>query len=227
MPDLSFRISEVAAMPSAAVPTIVARLEIANADAGEPIRSIGLNSQVRIQPLGRSYSALEEARLLELFGERERWVRTMTPLVWTHLSIHVPAFTERTTIDLPLPCTMDFDVAAAKYFYGLEAGGVSASALFSGTVFYTNTGGALQIAQIPWDREARFSVPIGVWQQAITAHYGDSAWLRLSRETFDRLYRFRLARGLSRWDCLMNQLIDDAERTELRDRAPLPTGATP
>lgn len=225
MPDLSFRIGEVAAMRSAAVPTIVARLQIANAPANEPIRSIALNCQVRIQPLGRAYSPLEEARLFELFGERERWTRTMTPLVWTHLSINVPAFSGQTNVDLPLPCTMDFDIAATKYFYGLEAGSINASALFSGTVFYTNGGGALQIAQIPWDREARLSLPVSVWQQAIAAHYGDSAWLRIPKETFDRLYRFRLARGIAGWDRLLEQLMDHAERAELRERAPMPTGA--
>ena len=225
MPDLSFRIGDVAAMPSAAVPAMVARLHIANATPGEPIRSVGLNCQIRIQPLGRAYSALEEARLFELFGERERWTRTMTPLVWTHLSVNVPGFAEQTAVDLHLPCSMDFEIAASKYFYGLENGNVSATALFSGTIFYTSESGALQIAQIPWDREAPFSVPVSVWQETIAAHYGDAAWLRLCRETFDRLYRFRLARRVTGWDRLLEDLMDQAERAEASERAPLPTGA--
>jgi hypothetical protein len=214
MPDLTFRVSEVTAAPSAAVPTIMARLQILNAKADEPIRSIGLNCQVRIQPLGRSYSAIEEARLLDIFGERERWARTMTPMLWTNISINVLAFTAQTTVELALPCTMDFDVAAAKFFYGLEAGNIAVSLLFSGTIFYTSGGGALQIAQIPWDREARFDLPVKVWQAAMEAHYGDAAWLRLSKETFDRLYRFRVARGIAAWDKLFEQMIDQAERAE-------------
>jgi hypothetical protein len=225
VPDLTFRAGAVAAMPTAAVPSIAVQLEIVNAKVGESIRSIGLNCQVRIQPLGRSYSDLEEARLLDLFGERERWTRTMTPLVWTHLSLNVPAFTAQTTVELPLPCTLDFDVAATKYFYGLEAGHISVSAVFSGTVFYTNESGALQIAQIPWDREARFSVPVQVWQEAIAAHYGDTVWLRLPRESFDRLYRFRMAHGIMGWDRLLNQLLNDAERAELREGPVVITGA--
>lgn len=225
MPEISFRMGDVAVMPSAAVPTILARLQIVNTPASEPIRSIALNCQIRIQPLGRAYSALEETRLFELFGERERWTRTMTPLVWTHLSMNVPGFSGQTTVDLPLPCTMDFEIAATKYFYGLEAGSVNASALFSGTVFYTNDSGALQIAQIPWDREARFSVPVSVWQQTIAAHYGDAAWLRLPKDTFDRLYRFRMARGIAGWDRLLDQLMDQAERAEIRERTSMPTGA--
>lgn len=231
MPDLSFRIGDVTAMPSAAVPTIAARLHIANANAAEPIRSIGLNCQLRIQPLGRSYSAVEEARLLELFGERERWARTMTPLVWTNLFTNVMSFSAQTAVELALPCTMDFDLAATKFFYGLDTGHVTVSVLFSGTVFYTNEAGVLQIAQIPWDREARFPLPMQVWQDAIRAHYGDTAWLRLPRETFDRLYRFRVARGIGAWDRLLDQLIDQAERAELRDassaEAAMPSGARP
>jgi len=232
MPDLSFRIGDVAAAPSAAVPTIVAQLHISNARADEPIRSILLNCQVRIQPLGRSYSAIEEARLLELFGERERWARTMTPMLWTNLSLNVLGFTAQTTVELPLPCTMDFDVAATKFFYGLEAGNIAASVVFSGTVFYAAANNALQIAQIPWDREARFALPVKVWQEAMQSHYGDAAWLRLSRETFDRLYRFRVARGIGVWDRLFEQLIDDAERAEVAnpvpsasEKATLPSGA--
>ncbi|HZZ40888.1 MAG TPA: DUF6084 family protein [Acidobacteriaceae bacterium] len=217
MPDLTFRATDVAAMPSAAVPAVIARLEVTNGDPQESIRSIALNWQARITPLGRSYSATEEARLLELFGERERWARTMTPLVWTSFSVNVAGFTAQTTVDLSLPCTLDFDVAATKYFYGLEAGSVDVSLVFSGTVFFTNAAGALQIAQIPWDREARFSLPVGVWQEAIAAHYGDAAWLRLPKACMDRLYRYRVARGISGWDRLLNQLLDQAERDELRE----------
>lgn len=224
MPDLSFRVSDVAALPSAAVPTIVARLHIANAKPEEPVRSIGLNCQVRIQPLGRSYTAMEEARLLDLFGERERWARTMTPLLWTNLSLNVPGFSAEGTVELPLPCTMDFDVAATKFFYGLEAGFITVSVLFSGTVFYTSWSGALQIAQIPWDLEARFALPVQAWKDAMQAHYGAAAWFRLPSETFDRLYRFRVARGITDWDRLMNELIDQAEREELCEPASASSG---
>lgn len=227
MPELTFQAGDVTPMPSAAVPTLVATLEIGNANAGEAIRSIGLNYQVRIQPLGRTYTAMEEARLLDLFGERERWARTMTPLVWTQASINVPGFAGRTTAELPLPCTLDFDVAAAKYFYGLDAGSIFCSAVFSGTVFYTNGNGALQIAQIPWDREARFRVPVEAWQEAIAAHYGETAWLRLPKAAFDRLYRFRMARGIAGWDRLLDRLMDEAERAELREGSKVAAGATP
>lgn len=215
MPELAFRIGEVLAMPHAAVPTVAARLHIANAFRDEAIQSVLLNCQLQLRPQGRSYSAMEEARLLDLFGERESWGRTMKPLHWMNLTVKVPPFTAETAVDLPLPCSLDFDVAANKYFYGLEAGAIAVAAMFSGTVFYAGPQGSMQIAQIPWDREARFQLPVETWKQAIDAHYPNSAWLRLSRETFDRLYRHKVSRGIPAWDTALEHLLDQAERAEI------------
>ncbi|MGB7190431.1 MAG: DUF6084 family protein [Acidobacteriaceae bacterium] len=217
MPDLSFRIGEVAPMSYAAVPTLAARLHLANAVKDETIQSIVLNCQIQLQPLGRSYSAEEEARLLDLFGERECWGRTMKPLHWMNLVVKVPPFAGETAVDLPLPCSLDFDVAANKYFYGLEAGGIAVTVMFSGTAFTTDEHGSMRIAQIPWDREARFQLPVEVWKQAIDAHYPGSAWLRLPRESFDRLYRYKVARGIPSWERALDCLLDEAEHTEVAE----------
>lgn len=225
MPDLSFRIGDVKAMPYTAVPTIAARLHIANAPAEEKIQSVLLNCQMQVQPLGRAYSAMEEARLLDLFGEREQWGRTMKPLHWTNLVLKVPPFSGETTIDLPLPCSLDFDVAANKYFYGLEAGSIALTAMFSGTAFYSGENASMQIAQIPWDREARFQLPVDIWRRAIDAHYPGSAWLRLPRETFDRLYRYKVGRGIPMWEGVLNRLLDQAEQAEVAEDLATPGGA--
>src|SRR5215469_7159010 len=160
MPELSFRIGEVSALPYAAVPTISARLHITNSAANETIQSISLNCQLQLQPLSRAYSALEEARLLDLFGEHERWGQTMKPLHWTNLVVKIPPFSGETTEELSLPCSLDFDVAANKYFYGLDRGSIDVAVMFSGTVFYTGEHGSMQIFQIPWDREAHFRLQV-------------------------------------------------------------------
>lgn len=225
MPDLSFRIGEVSAMPYCAVPTIAARLHIANASAGQPIHSLSLNCQVQIQPLGRAYTASEESRLLDLFGERERWATTMKPLLWTNSAVRVPGFECETAVDLPLPCTMDFDVAATKYFYGLDAGRISISVLFSGSIFYAGESGTLQVAQVPWDLEARFHLPVGIWKQAIDAHYPNMNWLRLPKQTFARLYHYKVQRGIPSWERTMERLLDNAEQAEVPDALKLPVGA--
>jgi len=225
MPDLSFRVLNVAAMPYAAVPTVAARLQVRNAYPEEKIHSVSLNCQVQLEPLRRSYSAMEEARLLDLFGERERWSRTMKPMLWTNSVLKLGEFSGTKEVDLPLPCTFDFDVAATKYFYGLEAGKIPVTALFSGTVFYAGQGDALQVAPIPWACEARFELPVEVWRAAIDAHYPDQAWIRVPKETFDRLYRFKVARGIPAWDQLLNQLMDRAELAEMGDLERSATGA--
>jgi hypothetical protein len=224
MPDLHFRMDSVGAMPYAASPTIAARLHISNKPDKEPIQSISLNCQVQLQPLGRGYTALEESKLLDLFGERERWGQTMKPLHWANIVLKVPPFAGETAIDLPLPCSLDFEVAANKYFYGLDAGSIAVTAMFSGTIFYANEEGALQIAQIPWDREVRFNLPIEAWKAAIDAHYPDTAWLRLPRTAFDRLYRFKVARGIPMWDGVINRLLDQAEPTEVAEKLAATTG---
>jgi hypothetical protein len=208
MPELTFRIEDVSAMRYAAVPTIDARLRISNAGASQLIHSILLNCQVRIEPLGRKYTAEEEARLLELFGERERWARTMKPMFWTQVVLTIPGFTGTTEADLPLPCTLDFDVAATKYFYGLHAGDIQVSVLFSGTVFYANPDGALQAAQIPWDREARFHLPAATWHAAVEMHYPNATWLRVPRDLFDRIYRYKIAHGHALWEQTLEQLLE-------------------
>jgi hypothetical protein len=215
MPDLSFRVAQVSAVPYAAVPTVAARLQITNAIANESVQSISLNCQVQVQPLSRTYTALEEARLLDLFGERERWARTMNPMLWVNTVVRVPPFVCQTAVDLLLPCSLDFDVAANKFFYGLEAGNIGIAVMFSGTVFYTGADGAMQIAQIPWDREANFQLPVEVWRSAVNAHYGGSVWLRLPNAAFDRLYRYKVARGIPHWETAINRLLDEAERTDL------------
>jgi hypothetical protein len=218
MPELQFRVAEVSAMQYAAVPTVAARLHITNKVAGESIQSISLNCQVQLQPLGRSYTAVEEARLLDLFGERERWGQTMKQLHWANLVVKVSPFTGETTVDLPLPCSLDFDVAANKYFYGLDAGSIAVTVMFSGTVFFSGENGAMQIMQIPWDREAKFQLPIAAWKAAIDAHYPGSAWLRLPRDTFDRLYRYKVARGIPMWEGVVERLLNQAERAELQEQ---------
>jgi Family of unknown function (DUF6084) len=219
VPDLSFRIGEVKAAPFAAVPMISASLHIINAVKDESIQSVQLNCQAQLQPLGRPYSALEEARLLDLFGERERWGSTMKPLLWTNLVAKVPSFKGATSLDLMLPCSIDFDVAANKYFYGLDSGSIAVAVLFSGTVFYAGENGAIQIAQIPWDREARFQLGVDIWKAAIDMHYPNSAWLRLSREVFDRLYRYKVARGIPQWEAVLTNLLDRAEQREIAEAA--------
>jgi hypothetical protein len=164
MPDLNFQIDGVEVPPYAATPLLAFKLRITNADAEEPIHSVMLRCQIQIAATRRRYSPADQERLRDLFGEPERWGQTLRAMLWTHAGIVVPPFTGSTLVDLPVPCTYDFNVAATKYFYVLEEGDIPLLFLFSGTMFYAAHDGTLQVAQISWSKEASFRLPVQSWK---------------------------------------------------------------
>ncbi|CAN5368040.1 DUF6084 family protein [soil metagenome] len=208
MPDLNFQVEGAQALTYAAAPLLIFKLRITNADADEPIQTIALRCQIQIEPARRRYNAHEQERLLDLFGEPDRWGQTLRTMLWTHTSLVVSPFVGSTLVDLPVPCTFDFNVAAAKYFAGLEDGAVSLCLLFSGTVFYEAGDGALQIAQISWDKEAKYQMPVGIWKEMMEHYYPNSAWLCLRRDAFDRLAQFKMKQGIPTWEQTLERLLN-------------------
>lgn len=215
MPDLDFQVCEAEPLPFAASPALVLKLRIVNSESDEPVHTVALRCQIQIEATRRRYSAEEQRRLADLFGEPERWGRTLKTTLWTHASAMVARFAGSTVAELFVPCTFDFNVAATKYFAGLEDGEVPLCLQFSGTVFYEGERGALQVAQIPWSAEARYRLPVRVWRDMMDLYYPNSAWLCLRRDAFDRLYDYKSRRGLPTWEQALERLLDDAgERAE-------------
>lgn len=211
MPDLDFAIEGAEVLEYAAVPSLLFRLRIENLGE-EAIRSVGLDTQIRIAATQRHYDETEQMRLLELFGEPGRWGTTLRSLLWTHTVLQVPPFSGSTVVDMPVACTYDLEVAGSKYFHALQNGEVPLEFLFSGTVFYTGEGGRLQVARIPWDREARFRLPVRVWKEMMEHYFPNSAWLRLRRDAFDRLYDYKVRRGLPTWEAAVEALLSASEQ---------------
>ena len=108
-------------------------------------------------------------------------MRQVLALAFEQVSLH--------RVDLRV---FDFNVAATKYFYGLEGGEVPLTLLFSGTVFYRDEDGFLQMDQIPWSRETACRLPVAVWRQMMDVYYPGSVWLRVERAAFDVVERLRL-----------------------------------
>lgn len=208
MPDLSFRVVEGDALPYAAGPTMLFKLQIENATPGERIQSVMLRTQIRIEVTRRQYDAGTEERLLDVFGPRERWGETLRSLLWTHTSTIVGGFEGSTVAELHVPCTYDFEVVGAKYFHALEDGEVPLLFLFSGTIFYSAGGGPLQIAQVSWEKEAQYRLPIHVWKEMMDGFFPRSAWLRLRRDVFDRLYDYKARRALPTWESALEELLE-------------------
>jgi hypothetical protein len=216
MPDLTFEVEGAEAVPYAASPLLALRLRVTNAEAGELIQTIVLRCQIQIEAARRRYDTGEQERLRDLFGEPSRWGQTLRAMLWTNTSVVVPPFKGVAVVDLQVPCTFDFNVAATKYFAGLEGGEVPLALLFSGTVFYQGEGGALQVAQIPWEKEACFRLPVAVWRGMMDAYYPNTAWLCLSRDAFERLYRYKVRRGIPTWEQALEKLVPETEEPAAR-----------
>jgi hypothetical protein len=105
--------------------------------------------------------------------------------------------------------TYDLEIGATRYFAGLDGGEVPLLLLFSGTVF-TMAGGRIQAQQVPWSKEAAYRLPIGVWREAIDAHFPNSAWIKMSRQTLDGLQQFKTSRALPTWDATLLALLAEA-----------------
>jgi hypothetical protein len=132
-------------------------------------------------------------------------------LLWTNTNTIVTRFSGGRVFEMPVACTYDFDVVGTKYFAALGDGEIPLEFLFSGTVFYRKDGGPLQVAQISWEKEAKFRLPVRLWREMMEHYFPNSAWLRLHKDTFDRLYDYRSRNALLTWDRTLESLLNTAE----------------
>lgn len=212
MSNLNFKVTSAAPVISAGVPTLGFQLEVHNAvlnSEDELIHSVALRCQLQLDVTRRHYTPSEKESLADLFGEPGRWGQTLRAMLWTHVQTVVPPFRGRTTIELAVPCTFDFNVAATKYFYGLENGEIPISLLFSGTIFQADENGVLQVAPIPWDKEARFRLPVRVWREMMDSYYPNTAWVCLRRDVFDRVHRYKIQNGIPTWEQALERLLEE------------------
>ena len=123
----------------------------------------------------------------------------------------VQGFTGSCEVDLPVACTYDFEITAAKYFHALDGGEIPLFMLFSGTAFTRGQTG-FSVEPVPWEKEARFRLPVRVWRELMDHYFPGGAWIRLRRESFDALHQFRGRRALATWDDAVETLLHDAKR---------------
>lgn len=211
MPDLTLRMTGVEAMPFAAVPTLSFAVRIENRPPDERIHSIALRCQIRIEAARRTYDRTRASALLDLFGEPDRWSHTVRDLFWTHAYAQVSSFTGSTTVTIPVPCSFDFSVAATKYFFGVPDGEIPLVFLFSGSVFYENAHGSLQVYPISWEKECRARLPLETWRALMEAYHPNTNWLAIRRDIFDRLQFYKQQHGLATWDSVFDRMLADAE----------------
>jgi hypothetical protein len=208
MSGYAFTVLDVFAEPYAATPQLTARLRIEEST-GQTVHAIALRCQVRIEPQRRGYADEEETGLASIFGDRSRWTQTLKPFLWMQCNTTVQGFTGVTEVDLPLPCTYDFDVTASRYLHSLTDGTVPLSLLFSGTVFTRGANG-FGVEQVPWDCDASYRLPVSVWQQMMDRYFPGTGWIRLDRDVIGELAEHRTRHGLTTWDETVAHLLASA-----------------
>ncbi len=214
MPELTFQVTGVKSAAKGLVPLLQFDVAIKNASSGR-IHSVMLHAQIQIQSTRRPYSPAEKEALSELFGTPERWGQTLRNRLWTNTAATVGSFTGEARATLSVQCTSDLAVAAAKYFYALEAGDVPLLFLFSGTIFYANEQGLLQVQPISWNAESTYLMPVRAWKDLMEEHYPNTAWLGLHRDVFDRLLALKRNEGDATWDQTVERLLALAEEPKL------------
>ncbi|MGC1646147.1 MAG: DUF6084 family protein [Candidatus Sulfotelmatobacter sp.] len=212
MPDLDFKIEGAEVARFSASPQIAFKLRVTNANPNETIHSVVLRCQIQIEVTRRRYTAEDQEKLRDLFGEPDRWSQTLRNLLWTHVSVNVPPFQNSTVVDMAVPCTFDFNVGATKYFHGLGDGDVPICVMFSGTVFYSPEGQHMQVSPISWEKETRFNMPVKVWRDMMDSYYPNTAWLCLRRDIFERLYGYKVRHGIPTWEQALEEMLQ-AEAT--------------
>ena len=208
MPELAFSVTGAAPVEHAAVPMLALTLAI---ESDAPVRSILLDVQVRIAARRRRYDAAAHERLLELFGRASDWGTTLRSLLWTRTTLVVPPFARSTTVELAIPCSYDLEVAANAYFDALGDGDVPLELLFSGSVFASRPGGALEVTRLSWEQEADYRLPVAVWRDTLERHFRGTAWLRVRKDAFDRLAAYRARHALGSWEETLDALLPAVE----------------
>jgi hypothetical protein len=207
MPELSFRVEGAEPVPFAAAPELAIRVEIVNATADERVHGMLLRCQVRIDAPERTYDSSEAEQLVDLFGPRQSWGKTLKSLLWATVSAAVPAFEGRASVDLHLPCSFDFALATTKYFRALRGGDIPLTLLFSGTVFHAAGGADVRATPIAWTGEAHHRLPRGVYEETVAHYFPDGDPLPLRRDVFERLARYRTLGGHATWERAIESLL--------------------
>src|SRR3954447_14067296 len=113
-PDLNFEIYHAEPLRYAASPHIVFKLRLTT-DSPLRVHSVMLHCQLQLDVSRRRYKPAEQEQLADVFGQPEQWPQTLRSMLWTNLTVFVPAFTQLRNVDIPVPCTFDFNVTATKY----------------------------------------------------------------------------------------------------------------
>jgi hypothetical protein len=208
-PEPDFSVLGVTAVKYAAAPMLNFDLHVVE-PSGRQVYMIALTIQVMIEPARRSYDADAHQRLKGLFGEPERWAVTTRSLLWAQVDVVIPAFTGSTTVSVPITCSYELEVAAAKYFYSLPDGEAPLAFHFNGTIYYKDYDDRMQMVLVPWTKSCDYRMPVSTWKEMIEGYYPNTAWVALNDATIEALQREQVNRGLATADDCIMKLLEEA-----------------
>ena len=140
VPALQFAVEQAGVLEYAAAPTLELQLRI---DAGNAdVRSLLLNAQIRILD-PRAVMTTPRPRDWKICLVISRLGRNLRALHWLERTLVVPTFTGSTMVPLRIPCGYDFEVSASKYLHAVRDGVIPLELLFSGSILFTFSDGAL------------------------------------------------------------------------------------
>jgi hypothetical protein len=207
-PEPEFKVLGARARRYAALPTLDFDIHVAE-PGGRQVYMVALSAQVMIEPARRGYDEGARERLVELFGPPERWSMTTRSMMWTQLDVIVPAFTGSTTFRVPVVCSYDHEVMAAKFFHSVRDGEAPLAFNFNGTVYYRGEDGRLQMSLVPWSCSAEFRMPMDVWHELIDHYYPGTSWVPVRTDTLDALAREKALRGHPTFDACVADLLEE------------------
>lgn len=208
-PEPDFSVLGMTAVKYAAAPMLNFDLHVVE-PSGRQVYMIALTIQVMIEPARRAYDADTHERLKGLFGEPERWAVTTRSLLWAQMDVVIPAFTGSTTVTVPLACSYELEVAAAKYFYSLPDGEAPLAFHFNGTIYYRDYDDRMQMVLVPWTKSCDFRMPVATWKEMVENYYPNTAWIALNGATIDALQREQVNRGLATADAAIMKLLEES-----------------
>jgi hypothetical protein len=210
-PEPEFSVLGVSVGRDTVLPTLDFDVHLSEST-GRRVYLVALRAQIMIEPARRRYRGASRERLVELFGPPERWATTTRNLVLHRADVIVDGFSGSTTFQLRLPCSLDLEVAAAKFFHAVDDGEVPLAFNFNGTVHYRDDQGRLQLALVPWSCSAAFGLPAELWHEAIAEHYPNARWIVIHEQTLRALLADKARRAAPTMDAAVAALLAEARR---------------
>ncbi|MFZ3329090.1 MAG: DUF6084 family protein, partial [Candidatus Acidiferrales bacterium] len=56
-------------------------------------------------------------------------------------------------------------------------------------------------------------LPVTVWKDLMDMYYPNSAWLSLHRDTFEKLYQFKVREGITTWEEALERALSALPET--------------